>query len=134
MTVNRLPVHFMALSLLLIGGCLVLPVGQRYIPSEIRASDLEFIKLGVTTKSEVVERVGEGRFWEEHNVIAYHWASETDLLYIIGTMGGGTAGGYTYRQNYAVYIPFDSSNHVKRFQRMQVPDKGLSVKEWIDRE
>jgi hypothetical protein len=136
MTVNRLSVSLMVLTLLVIGGCLILPVGHKTTGQDIRDADLAFIELGVTTKSQIVERLGEiFASFEEHNVIAYFWFTKTEFIWVVigaGAAGAGHVG--SYRQNYAVYIQFDSNEKVKRFQRMQVPDKGLSVEEWLTRE
>ena len=59
MLANRLIAFLLVLSLLLIDGCLFLPVGHRAIPKEIYEADLAFIKLGITTKAEITERLGE---------------------------------------------------------------------------
>jgi len=137
MTVNKLAVHLMVFSLIFIEGCIILPVGHNTLGKEIRDEDLAFIELGVTTKNDIVERFGEQYvFLEEHKVIAYHWTSATEFMWIVIGPGVGADFGHagTYRQGYAVYVLFDSDGHVKRFQRMQLPDKGLSVEEWLDRE
>jgi len=57
MTLNRLTVCLIVLRLLLLEGCII-PVGQDTIGKVIGDADLAFIELGVTTKSEVVERLG----------------------------------------------------------------------------
>jgi hypothetical protein len=117
MTVNRLSVSLMVLTLLVIGGCLILPVGHKTTGQDIRDADLSFIELGVTTKSQIVERLGKiFASFEEHNVIACFWFTKTEFIWVV--IGAGAAGAEdvgSYRQNYAVYIQFDSNEKVKRF-------------------
>lgn len=129
---NRSPLLLMVLCLLLIGGCIILPVGHgTFIGKEIRDTDLAFMRVGFTTKSEVVENLGKGLFWEEHNILAYYWAKESTFGW---AAVGGTSGKKTFREDYVLYVQFDSNDRVKRFQRLpQAKDvKTVDVKEWVD--
>jgi outer membrane protein assembly factor BamE (lipoprotein component of BamABCDE complex) len=122
----------MVLGMLLIGGCI--PVGRDTVGKQISEADLGFIELGVTTKSEVVERLGEPYlFVEKHNVFYYHWRIRTDYVVPV-------AFGTAFRQDhYAVYVQFDSNDHVKRFKRVQEPNKQFpnpeeNLKDWLTSE
>jgi hypothetical protein len=133
MAVNRPSLWLMVFILFFIPSCCLIPVGHSSYGRAFYDQDLTFIKLGVTTKSEIVERLGEGFYSEEYNVITYNWKSTTDFIWFV-PVGYGPGGDWTYRQNYGLYVQFDSNGHVKRFQRMQLPDNGLTIKEWLDRE
>ena len=117
MTVSRLTVHLMVLSPLLIAGCIIPVEHAEYSTGkEIRDEDLAFIELGVTTKSEIVERLGEPHnFVEEQNVFTYLWTNKT--LFIVATpIGAGDGDRIT---NDAVCVQFDSNDHVKRFKQIR---------------
>ena len=114
---NRLVTCLIVLSLLLVGGCIIIPLGTDTIGKEIGDEDLAFIELGVTTKSEIVERLGEPHnFVEEQNVFTYLWTNKT--LFIVATpIGAGDGDRIT---NDAVCVQFDSNDHVKRFKQIRV--------------
>jgi len=98
-------------------------------------ADLAFIEVGVTTKSEVIERLGEGLFYEAYNVISYRWATFNKFFWAgVAPAGISPTSTMTYKQLYTLFAQFDSNERVKRFQRMREPDKGLSGKEWLERE
>jgi hypothetical protein len=135
MTANRLTVYLMVLSLLLLGGCFI-PVGHSEYSTgkEIRDEDLAFIELGVTTKSEIVERLGENYiFVEEDNVLYYWWVTQSKygIVFLYPILTAGDLGNL---QNYSVYVQFDSSDHVKRFKRVQGKDFKTTQKEWRELE
>jgi len=113
---NRLVTCLIVLSLLLVGGCIIIPLGTDTIGKEIGDEDLAFIELGVTTKSEIVERLGEPHnFVEEQNVFTYLWTNKT--LFIVATpIGAGDGDRIT---NDAVCVQFDSNDHVKRFKQIR---------------
>jgi hypothetical protein len=98
-------------------------------------ADLAFIEVGVTTKSEAIERLGEGLYYEAYNVISYRWATFNKFFWAgVAPAGISPTSAMTYKQLYTLFAQFDSNDRVKRFQRMREPDKGLSVKEWLERE
>ena len=114
---NRLVTCLIVLSLLLVGGCIIIPLGTDTIGKEIGDEDLAFIELGVTTKSEIVERLGEPHnFVEEQNVFTYLWTNKT--LFIVATPI--VAGDGDRITNDAVCVQFDSNDHVKRFKQIRV--------------
>ena len=135
MTLNRLTVCLIVLRLLLLEGCII-PVGQDTIGKVIGDADLAFIEIGVTTKSEVVERLGNDYlFFKEHNLFYYWWYDKTGFVWFIPMGAADWPGGdKTYRQIYAVYVQFDSSDHVKRFQRVKESHEDIptNVKEWLE--
>ena len=141
MTVNRLTVCLMVLSLLLIAGCILIPTRHSgyTIGKVIGDEDLAFIELGVTTKSEVVERLGENYiFVEEDNVFYYYWITNhgTDFLFIGVGAGAAMIDGFTYKnlENGSVYVKFDSDGHVKKLGKLKGKDFTTAQKEWREPE
>jgi hypothetical protein len=126
----------MVLGLLLIAGCILIPIGQSgyTIGKEIRDEDLAFIELGVTTKSEIVERLGENYIFVEEDKVLYYWwvtQSKYGIVILYPILTGGDLGNL---QNYSVYVQFDSDDHVKRIGKLKGKDFKTAQKEWRDSE
>ena len=88
-----------------------------YIPSlgrQISQEDLEFINVGSTTKSEVLERLGEPTALNEARFLVTEVESHRGII-IIG--GPGQAGGFTLGgKSYRILLEFDENDIVTKFE------------------
>lgn len=94
------------------GGCLILPMNYHTAASRhnISLQTTNLLEIGITTKDEVLLKLGEPDFASpDEQRLGYLW-SKVKCVWAIGGMGGGAAGEIT--RSYLVETSFDSSNRV----------------------
>jgi hypothetical protein len=100
----------MAVGLLLLGGCMYIPVNYHAAGSRSEVSSATQSKLepGVTTKEDVFLLLGEPDYAsEDGQYLGYRW---TKVLAWIGTLAGGEEA----RKSYLLQVSFDVANRVSR--------------------
>ncbi len=102
--------------------------------------ELNFIRPGITTKEEVVERLDDPDvIWQEERIFAYNWQTTWGvLLWAVGYAHGGVAAGAGAedigQKNYVLLIRFDPNDRVERFEatkRSESDSYGEHLKKWI---
>jgi len=106
------------ISALFAQGCVPIPIptgeDEVLFGRQVTEQQLAFIRPGVTSKSEIIEHLGEPNvFWEDERIFAYNWAMRWrvagNVVYLfpfpphIGT-------------HYVLLIRFDPSDRVERFE------------------
>ncbi len=129
-------------ALLVPAGCLLLPIPTQerkvLAGKAVSEEQLAFIVPDVTTRSEVVSRLGDPDvIWEEARLIAYNWEIRQGVLvWAIGAYYSGAAGVTDIPKHYMLLIRFDEQDRVRRFERaVRPPHKsyGDFLKEWVGR-
>jgi hypothetical protein len=90
------------------------------------------IKIGVTTREEVITQLGEPTaISEKYHVLAYGWYRVNwDALWLIG---GGSTPIHSYDSHEMLLIQIDETDHVNRVERVEVPaaeSDGQFLSEW----
>ena len=117
------------IPILFLQGCGILPIptgGDKVLAGDqITNDELSFIRPGITTKKEVVERLGEPTvFWEDERIFAYNWQMRLGILLWFYV---GTGGAEDITKKYVLLIRFDPNDRVERFE----VTRGLvTVKAW----
>lgn len=133
-----LPVCFGAL--LLQAGCLLLPIptseDKVLAGTPVTEEQLAFLAPGVTTKSEVVDRLGEPDvIWEEARLFAYEWTVRQGILiWAVGAGYTGHAGATDLPKRYMLLVQFDERDRVQRFERAAWPSgqsHGRFLEQWV---
>jgi hypothetical protein len=98
-------VAFVSLS-----GCVILPEhGLLAGRGKIEEADIAFLKIGVTTREDVVLRFGEPDLvLFDQRVLAYYWAVSTGYFYSYLPSDG------TFWRNYLFMLEFDDKGRLKR--------------------
>jgi hypothetical protein len=117
--------YFCLIASIYMAGCVVVPVpieqavldGRQYTDS-----DLEFVRLGTTARSEVTGNLGDPTVWLwEQRILVYGlWRVETGTFWFIGvglTGAGGLVAGETRE---AVFIVLDDKDVVTNWGRVPV--------------
>lgn len=134
---NRFALLCAALSLT---GCIALPIStneDKVLAGKPVAEDqLAFIVPKVTTKREVIDRLGSPDvIWEDARVFAYNWEMRQGILFwAISGYTTGAAGAEDIPRRYALLIRFDEQGRVERFARKVRPwsgSYGQFLQEWL---
>jgi outer membrane protein assembly factor BamE (lipoprotein component of BamABCDE complex) len=127
-------------ALVLQAGCVLLPIPMQerkvLAGTPVSEEQLLFLSPGVTTKSEVIDRLGDPDvIWEEARVFAYDWVMRQGILiWAIGGGYSGVAGATDLPKRYVLLIRFDDEDRVQRFERAVRPsNKGYGdfLEEWV---
>jgi hypothetical protein len=122
-------VLFCALGLLMVQGCVVVPIPtakKTLAGTEIEPARQKLIQVGVTTASEVVKELGPpAAHFDDIRVYAYAWEARIGYVFwfIYGGLGypqdgaTGDRGVGTLTQGYVMLIEFDEQDRVRRFER-----------------
>ena len=112
---NHYANHFwftLLIALLFVEGCVMLPIptGDDKVLAgrKISEEQLSPIRPGITTKKEVVERLGEPTvIWEDERIFAYNWQMRWGILFVVaGGHGAGYAGAVDIANKYVLLIRF----------------------------
>ena len=121
-------------------GCIVLPLPSQerkvLAGTPVTEEQLVFLAPNVTTKSEVMTRLGSPNvIWEEARLFAYNWEMRQGILiWAVGAYYSGAAGMSDIPKHYMLLIQFDDQDRVQRFERAVRPSYksyGDFLKEWI---
>lgn len=121
-------------------GCIVLPIPTQenkvLAGKPVTPDQLAFLKPGITTKTEVMNRLGSpGTIWEDARLYAYEWTMRQGILvWAIGGGYTGAAGVENLEKRYMLLIQFDGRDRVRRFEKIVRPafkTYGDILKEWV---
>lgn len=141
-------IHLRAIILLLFcaliaqAGCILLPIPTQehkvLAGKPVTEEQLAFIAPNVTSKSEVVARLGSPDvIWEEARLFAYQWEMRQGVLvWAVGAYYSGAAGVTDIPKHYMLLVQFDDRDRVQRFERaVRPPHKsyGDFLKEWVEK-
>lgn len=121
-------------------GCILLPIPTKesklLAGKPVTEEQLAFIAPDITSKSEVVARLGNPDvIWEEARLFAYNWEMRQGVLvWAVGAYYSGAAGVTDIPKHYILLIQFDDQDRVQRFERaVRPPHKsyGNFLKEWV---
>jgi len=111
-----------------LGGCIPLPEhGLLAGRGQIDKEDIAFLKVGVTTREDVVLRFGEPDIvLFEQRILAYYWAVSVGIL--ISQYGGGDI-----RRDHIFMLEFDNQGRLKRAEMNASGWVGglIRLKEWM---
>lgn len=111
----------------LCAGCVIIPIptpGHVVGPTRgrIEQETLESIRAGVTTREEVLLRLGEPDVvMRSERLFGYHWVTVWGYLFVLH-QGGAVAGPVGFNRHLAL-IEFDEQGIVKR---LEVKEEGVS--------
>jgi len=128
----------MIIPLLFIQGCIMLPIptGEDKVLAgdQIANEELNFIRSGITTKEEVVERLDDPDvIWQEERIFAYNWQMRWGLLLVLAP--GGAYGAPDIATKYVLLIRFDPNDRVERFEvthRSSFDSYGEHLEKWLN--
>lgn len=90
---------------------------------QVTEEQLLFLTAGVTTKQEVLERLGSPRvIWEDTGIYVYNWQMRQGILFLV--WGAHYTGGFDMKdipRHYLLFIRFDEQDRVRRFERAVCP-------------
>ncbi len=118
-------------------ACIPIPIPADEVTSghEISEEEVLFIESGVTTKQQVLERLGDPSvIWEDERVVAYNW--DHVGLRVANVFAGGYTAGVVVLDvpsHYVLLIQFDEADRVKKFERTTIPPRsyGPFLREWV---
>ena len=130
----------MVIPLLFIQGCILpIPTGEDKVLAgdQIANEELNFIRPGITTKEEVVERLNDPDvIWEEERIFAYNWQMRWGILFWAVGHGLQVAGGAEdIATKYVLLIRFDPIDRVERFEvihRSRFDSYGEHLEKWLN--
>jgi len=105
----------------LLTSCVVLPIptteSKVLAGKPVREEQLSFLKPNITTKQDVIERLGNPNvIWEDVRVFAYNWDMRQGILFwAVGAYYSGGMGTEDIPKHYALLIQFDEQDRVQRF-------------------
>jgi outer membrane protein assembly factor BamE (lipoprotein component of BamABCDE complex) len=129
------------LALLLAGGCVVVPIptpqGKVLAGTAVHSSDLAFLQPAITTKKEVLQRLGKPTvIWRDENIFIYRWIqSKGVFLWVIGAGYQADFGASDITAEYAFLIKFDPSDRFDSAETVHKPalkSFGQFLLDWRD--
>ncbi len=132
--------RFIALLALLFlaPSCLFIPVPEKCVSGEeVTPEELSSIEPGKTTKSEIIERLGNPDvLWLDENIFAYNWKTVWAIMPWFVAGGYQAAGGIEeFTKDYVLLIQFDQNDSVARFERLKrsmFTSYGAMLKSWAN--
>lgn len=121
-------------------GCVFIPLPETCVSGEeVTKKELTSIIPGITTKTEIVDMLGEPDvLWLDENIFAYNWKMAWAIMPWIVGAGGQAAGGIEeFTKDYALLIQFDHNDRVVRFERIKrsmFTSYGEMLKNWTKQE
>ena len=118
-------IHSLRLSLLLTaafaGGCAVpIPLPQDTVleGKPVTAEQIAFLTPSVTTKAEIIERLGlPSVVWEDARVMTYDWEMRQGILiWAVGGYTGGAVGITDIPAHHLLIMEFDESWTLRRYE------------------
>lgn len=121
-------------------GC-ILPVptphGKILEGAEVTSSDLTLLQPTVTTKAEVMQRLGPPAiFWRDENTLIYRWVQRKGVL--LWAIGGGYSadfGAMDITAEFAFLVKFDETDRFARSETLRKPagkSFGQFLLDWRD--
>ena len=103
-------------------GCLFIPVPETCVSGEeVTPEELASIEPGKTTKSEIIESLGNPDvLWLDENIFAYNWKTVWAIMPWVIAGGYQAAGGIEeFTKDYVLLIQFGQNDRVARFERLK---------------
>jgi hypothetical protein len=134
-------IPLMLSAMIALNSCVLLPIptAERKVLAgqPVTEKQLDFLAPNVTTKKEVIDRIGRPNvIWEEANLFAYNWEMRSGIL--IWAFAGqmvSAAGMQDISKRYALLIQFDEQDRVLRFEKVVRPQfkaYGDFLREWVN--
>jgi hypothetical protein len=128
------------LTIGLITGCILpipTPHGRVVEGSEVKPSDLAFLKPSLTTKDEVLQRLGKPAiFWRDENTLVYRWVQlKGVLLWAIAGGYNAAFGAVDITAEYAFLVKFDTADRFVISETVRKPGSktfGQFLLDWRD--
>lgn len=125
-------VYVLAALLLLLCGCIYIPAhaSKFSVRAPIGKESLQFIKVGSTTREEVLLNLGTSDYFrDEESVFIWHWETQAKL-YVLPVV-------YTYPvgstvdvfREYELVIEFDDNGIVKHYEIKKIKSRS-SERKW----
>jgi hypothetical protein len=126
----------LALIPLILTGCIVIPIpiGEGYVSKgqEVAGPGMMSLQAGVTTRQDVLARLGEPRLvWDEERIVVYDWDRVNMLLF--WAMTGGANALTEVSTHHLLLIQFDAAGVVLRAERTTRPGDasfGAFLRSW----
>jgi hypothetical protein len=103
-------------------GCVPIPLSEPKVLAgkEVSLEQLEFLTPGVTTKAEVIARLGQPSVvWEDARVMTYDWEMRWGVLvWAVGGYGVGYAGITDIPTHHLLLMEFDDAWRLRRSERV----------------
>jgi outer membrane protein assembly factor BamE (lipoprotein component of BamABCDE complex) len=107
----------LAVLLLLFAGCLLIPIpehAREHSQREpIEEDSLQFMKVGSTTREEVLLNLGDPDLFSRDSEFKYRWETESAFM---GVDIAGGSGRYDFYHVYELVVEFDDNGLVKGFE------------------
>jgi outer membrane protein assembly factor BamE (lipoprotein component of BamABCDE complex) len=105
----------LAVLLLLFAGCIYIPEHAREHSQRepIEEESLQFMKVGSTTREEVLLNLGDPELFSGDSEFKYRWETESAFM---GVDIAGGSGRYDFYYFYELVIEFDDNGLVKSFE------------------
>jgi len=113
--------------LLLLNSCLIMPIptteGKVLAGKAVSEEQLSFLRPNITTKRDVIERLGNPNvIWEDVRIFVYNWDMRQGILFwAVGGYGSGAAGITDIPKRYVLLIEFNEHDRIQRFERTVRP-------------
>ena len=124
--------------IILFYGCITIPMPENKVLSGERITDkqLLFIEQGATSKSEVVDQLGQPNVNViDKNIYAYDWQTRQALMiWAVSNGYQGSVGAIDIPKNYVFLIRFDDQDRVTNYEittRSMFISYGDHLMEWI---
>ncbi len=115
--VRGLFMHLACLILVSAWGCVIIPLPEHGLSAgrgKIGEADIAFLKVGETSREDVVLRFGEpDAVLFDQRILAYLWAVSAGYG-VVGTISGGGASGGPIRNHYLFMLEFDDEGRLRR--------------------
>ena len=103
-------------------GCAFIPLPEKCVSGkEVTKNELISINPGITTKTEIVDVLGEPDVvWLDENIFAYNWKMRWAIMPWVIAGGYSAVGGIEeFTKDYVLLIQFDHNDRVVRFERIK---------------
>ena len=112
----------LTILLLAVQACCAIPIPvpekEMLSGTEMQGKDVVFIKSGITSRGEIVEKLGKPyAIIEELRIIAYKWEMLSGYMpWFIAGGYSGVGGVLTRGSNKVLFVAFDENDRVTRFE------------------
>lgn len=119
-------------------GCITIPMPENKVLSgeKITPEQLVFIEQGVTSKSAIIDQLGEPNInLIDKNIFAYDWQTRRAIMiWVVSNGYQGSFGALDIPKNYVFLIRFDAQDAVRNYEittRSLFDSYGDHLMEWI---
>ena len=138
---SRVSIPFLLCLCVWLTGCVMLPFptsqDRMLAGKQITEEQISFVTPEITTRQEVLERLGNPRvIWEDARIFVYNWQMRQGVLFF--AWGAYYTGGFGMKdipRHYLLLIRFDEQDRVRRFERAVCPlhrSYADCLREWVE--